>query len=78
MYLSVKDVKPLSNYLLLLTLENGEERQFDMKPLLDHGIFKELKKRTLFNSVRVSFDTTEWDNEADLDPEFLYSNSILL
>ena len=27
-------------------------------------------------TVRISFDTIEWDNEADLDPEFLYQKSI--
>lgn len=31
MYLAIKKVKPQDNYLLLLTFENGEKRQFDMK-----------------------------------------------
>jgi len=35
MYLSIKAVKPQDNYFLLLTFENGEQRQFDMKPYLD-------------------------------------------
>jgi hypothetical protein len=76
MYLSVKDVKPQDDYLLLLTFENGEKRQFDMKPYLDLGIFKELKDLKLFKTVRTSFDSIEWDNEADLDPELLYLRSI--
>jgi hypothetical protein len=75
MYLSVKEVKPSSNYLLHLTFENGEKRFFDMKPYLNKGIFTELKDIALFNTVKVSFDTIEWDNEADLDPEFLYKES---
>lgn len=48
MYLSIKDVKPLENYLLLLTFENGEKREFDMKPYLDFGIFQELKDLRIF------------------------------
>jgi hypothetical protein len=76
MYIAVKAVKPINNYNLLLTFENGEERQFDMKPYLSFGIFQELKDVTRFNSVRVSFDSIEWDNAADLDPEILYTNSI--
>jgi hypothetical protein len=76
MYLAIKDVKPLNNYLLLLTFENGEKRQFDMKPYLDVGIFKELKDKNLFNTVKKSFDTIEWANEADFDPEILYQYSI--
>ena len=75
MYLSVKEVKPSSDYLLHLTFENGEKRIFDMKPYLNKGIFTELKDISLFNTVKVSFDTIEWDNEADFDPEFLYKES---
>jgi len=75
MYLSVKEVKATSNFLLNLTFENGEKRQLDMKPYLNTGIFKELNDVSLFNTVHVSFDTIEWDNEADLDPEFLYKES---
>ena len=75
MYLSVKEVKPTSNYFLYLTFENGEKRKLDMKPYLNIGIFKELNDVSLFNTVHVSFDTIEWDNEADLDPEFLYQES---
>ncbi len=78
MYLSIKEVKPTTNYLLHLTFENGEIRQFDMKPYLNFGIFQELKDVALFNTVHVSFDTIEWDNEADLDPEFLYEESQLI
>jgi hypothetical protein len=46
-----------------------------MKPYLDFGVFKELRDLKLFKSVRLSFDTVEWPNEADLDPEILYSES---
>ena len=76
MYLAVKNVEPISNYNLLLTFENGEKRQFDMNPYLNNGIFKELKDMAMFNTVRISFDTIEWDNEADFDPEILYDKSI--
>ena len=76
MYLAVKDVKPQDNYLLNLTFENGEKRQFDMKPYLDFGIFQELKDLRLFKTVKTSFDSIEWDNEADFDPEILYQKSL--
>jgi len=76
MYFAIKDVKPQDNYLLLLTFENGEKRQFDMKPYLNIGIFHELNDLKLFKTVKTSFDTIEWDNEADFDPEVLYQKSI--
>jgi hypothetical protein len=75
MYLAIRNVKPQDNYLLLLTFENGEKRQFDMKPYLEIGIFQELKDPDLFNTVTTSFDSIEWANEADFDPEVLYQKS---
>ena len=75
MYLAVKEVTPTNNYNLILTFENGEKRQFDMNPFLNKGIFKELRDISKFKTVRISFDTIEWDNEADLDPEILYKYS---
>ncbi len=77
MYLSVKNVVPQADYTLLVTFENGERRRFDMKPWLDSGpVFRELRDVAVFNTARVSFDTVEWSNEADLDPEFLYRHSV--
>lgn len=76
MYLAVKSVKPLPNYKLLLTFQNDETRLFDMNPYLDKGIFKELRDSSLFYTVKVNFDSVEWANEADLDPEFLYEESV--
>ncbi len=75
MYLSVTDVKALDNYRLLLKFENKEEKIFDLTPYLEIGKFQELKDEKLFKTVRVSFDTIEWDNQLDLDPELLYEKS---
>ena len=79
MYLGVKAVEPQADYKLLLTFENNEQGLFDMKPYLDFGpVFQALREPSMFNSVRVYFDTVAWANEADLDPEILYPNSILV
>lgn len=75
MYLAVIDVEPLSDYRLRLTFENGEKRIFDVTPYLDKGIFQELKNEEKFRTVRVRFDSIEWCNQADLDPEFLFEKS---
>lgn len=75
MYLSVIDVQPTINFELILTFANSEKRLFDMKPYLSTGIFRELENKVVFNTVRVSFDTIEWDNGADFDPEILYRDS---
>lgn len=74
---AVISVEALENYNLLLTFKTGEKKIYDMKPHLDGGIFEELKDKNLFIKVRVSFDTIEWENGADFDPEVLYQDSIL-
>ena len=76
MYPAVTNAQPKENYHLLLTFENGEKRIFDMKPYLEIGIFQFLKNQKVFNSVRVVFDSIEWVNEADFDPEILYQKGI--
>ena len=76
MYLSVTDVQPVEDYKLILTLENGEKKIFDISKYLEIGKFKELKNKEVFNSVKVSFDSIEWSNFLDLDPELLYKGSV--
>ncbi len=75
MYLSIVNVKPLENYRLLLEFENNEQRIFDVTPYFDRGKCKELKDISLFNSVKVCFDSIQWANKLDFDPEFLYKKS---
>jgi len=79
MYLGVKAVVPKEDYMLLLTFENDEQRLFDMKPYLDFGaVFRALKDPAMFNTAYVFADTVGWDNNADLDPEMLYPNSLTI
>ena len=76
--IAVKDVEPIEDYQLILVFNNNEKRIFDLKPYLNHGIFSELKQKDLFKKVKISFDTIEWDNGADLCPEVLYTESKLM
>lgn len=43
-----------------------------MKPFLSFGVFKRIIDPLVFDQVRVAFDTIEWPNGVDLDPEFIY------
>ncbi len=76
MYLSVMRVTPLSDYTLMLEFENREKRIFDMAPYLDKGKFSELRDPLLFRAVAVKYDSIEWPNKLDIDPEFLYEKSV--
>ena len=76
MYLSVTSVKPLDGYKLLIKFANSEERIFDVSPYLNIGRFAELRSLSVFNSVVVKFDSIEWVNHLDIDPEVLYEKSV--
>jgi len=76
MHPAVIKVVPCSNYILSLDFENGEKGKLDLKPVLNFGVFQKLKDPKEFNQVRVSFDTIEWSCGVDLDPEYIYKNSI--
>jgi len=64
-----------NDYTLTLTFTNGEIKIFDMKPYLDKGIFKELKNKSLFNSVKPVLGSVQWKNGQDLCPDTLYLES---
>lgn len=69
------DVKPLENYLLLITFNNGEQKIFDVKPYLSYKAFEQLKNITMFNTVKIAGLSIEWTNGADICPDELYNNS---
>jgi len=75
MYQSVTSVKPLNDFKLELEFEMGEVRIFDLSPFLSKGRFVELKDENIFRQVRINYDSIEWANGLDLDPEFLYTQS---
>lgn len=77
MYWTVKSVTPLENYWLYLTFENNEQRYYDMKPLLETGVFRTLKDPKIFRTVRIAFDSIAWDNNVDIAPETLYHDGLI-
>ena len=74
----VKDVKPCANFTIKLLFDNSEEKIFDVKPYLDKGVFRELKDKKFFNSVRPFLGSIQWKNGQDFCPDVLYKESQLL
>lgn len=71
----VKQVRPLENYQLELTFENGEQRIFDARPYLRKGVFVRLQDRDAFRAARVVAGSVEWSGELDLSYDTLYLES---
>lgn len=71
----VKNVVALDDFELEIEFSNCEIRIMDMKPYLHLPIFNELKNQDNFKNVRVAFNTIQWENGADFDPDSLYNLS---
>ena len=78
MYWDVKLVKPLPDYRIYVELENGQKGIFDLKPYLDHGVFRELRDVHYFNQVDIFLGAVTWPNEQDIAPETLLAEMVNL
>jgi hypothetical protein len=68
-------VAPKSDYRLLVSFDNNEQRIFDVKPYLDFKPFSELKNPALFDTVRPAGLSIEWLHGQDICPDELYYGS---
>jgi hypothetical protein len=78
MFHHVKEVMPMTDYILLVRFADGVEKQYDVKPLFNEiTAFQPLSYvQGLFEQVRV--DTggfgISWNDEIDLACDELYDN----
>jgi hypothetical protein len=68
-------VKANDDYSLILTFDNQDVRIYQVKPLLNFGVFKELQNLHYFKQVKVVNGTVQWANEQDICPDTLYLES---
>jgi predicted aspartyl protease len=72
----VKEVAPEGDYRLRITFTNGETGVYDCRPLLDFGVFRELRDLGYFRLVRAANGTVAWPHEQDLCPDTVYLDSV--
>ncbi len=72
----VKKVTPGPGFTLLLEFTNGELGTYDCSPLLDFGVFTEMRDVTYFNRAFVLDGTVAWPHDQDIDPDTLYLDSV--
>jgi len=73
----INKVLPNDDYTLTLYFTNGEVKKYDVRPLLEQGVFKQLKDLSIFKQARVSYGTVEWRGEIDICPDTLYEDGHL-
>lgn len=75
---TITNVYANDDWTLNISFNDGEERIFDIKPLLSCEAFKTLTSLKDFKSVRNGGYFIEWENEADLSADTLYLEGILM
>ena len=71
----VRAVVARDDYQLEITFANGEVGVYDCAPLLDFGVFSELRDVRYFRQVRAAVGTVVWPHEQDICPDTLYMES---
>jgi hypothetical protein len=69
---TITNVHANNDWTLDVVFNDGAERRFDAKPLLQCEAFKALRDLNAFKAVRSGGYYVEWENEADLSADTLY------
>ncbi|MEW6607533.1 MAG: DUF2442 domain-containing protein [bacterium] len=67
--LKVIHVEPIDSYKLKVNLSDGQSGTFDVSPYLNKGVFRELKNKDYFSTVRVAFGGIVWPHEQDFSAD---------
>jgi hypothetical protein len=71
--ITVKYVRPLDDYQLLVRFSTGEEKKVAVSAFIDEPVFKPLQDKNVFKSVYIDYGTVVWcDGTIDIAPEYLY------
>ncbi|MEI7456045.1 MAG: DUF2442 domain-containing protein [Nitrosomonadales bacterium] len=75
MLIDVVSVKTTPDFQLELAFQNGEQRRFDMRPLLTMRPWSRISSSQLFHRAQIAYGTVIWPGEIDIAPETLYDDS---
>ena len=71
----VRKVLSKDDYKLEIEFANGELGVYDCTPLLDFGVFQELRDVQYFKQARAEGGAVVWPHEQDICPDTLYEDS---
>ena len=72
------DVKPIANYTLLITFDNGEIKKYEMINEL-YGVFTALRDVKKFESVFIDeVGNVAWNIDENIDSSIYWQNHVLI
>lgn len=74
----VKKVEATDNFELILTFNTGEKKKFDAKTLFCYPMYAPLKNIGFFKMVKADNMCVYWNDEIDICPDALYTQSVLM
>lgn len=76
MFLEVVKAEYLSGYCIKLWFNNQVVKVVDLANSLNGEVFRPLKDMDFFKRFSIKFNTIEWENGADIAPEYLYEHGM--
>ena len=76
MFLEVIKSEYLSGYRIKLWFNNQVVKVVDLANSLNGEVFQPLKNIDFFKRFTIKFNTIEWENGADIAPEYLYEHGV--
>ncbi|RYD83380.1 MAG: DUF2442 domain-containing protein [Sphingobacteriales bacterium] len=70
--IKVTEAKYIKDYIISFDFNDGTYGSVDFSDLLKGEVFEPLKDKEVFKNFSLNPWTIEWENGADLAPEFLY------
>ncbi len=67
--LKVAKVNANNDYTLFVELSDGRCGNFDVKPYLEKGVFRQLKDKNYFKQVKPFLGGIAWPDEQDLSAD---------
>ena len=75
---NINTVRANDDWTIDVAFDDGAERRFDVKPLLDCEAFEPLRNLIAFKTIRNRGYFVEWINEIDLSADTLYLDGVSL
>ena len=76
MFLEVIKAEYLRGYRIKLWFNNQVVKVVDLANSLNGEVFQPLKDIDFFKRFTIKFNTIEWENGADIAPEYLYEHGV--